>query len=227
MSPFSVFINIIRCFFGKWSMWSYTEFSNENYYINDVVYNKIVFASTKAVKKFIWLVKWTIKFLVSSVKNNSFCLGGSTNQLLINFCFVQSKSYPENGYRIKLLPIILTQKMKTIVALTSTHVIYIFGLNHSLKDMFSVVRSVAKHNNTTFFSISSNTLKKKQLIFWSNCSYFLLLCFSPKHNSDPYVYSKIVFLTRNISHFRSWHFTFPTKKTTLMPPAFRAYDLDF
>ena len=117
--------------------------------------------------------------------------------------------------------------MKTIVALTSTHVIYIFGLNHSLKDMFSVVRSVAKHNNTTFFSISSNTLKKKQLIFWSNCSYFLLLCFSLKHNSDPYVYSKIVFLTRNISHFRSWHFTFPTKKTTLMPPAFRAYDLDF
>lgn len=119
----------------------------------------------------------------------------------------------------------LTQKMKTIVALTSTHVIYIFGLNHSLKDMFSVVRSVAKHNNTTFFSISSNTLKKKQLIFWSNCSYFLLLCFSLKHNSDPYVYSKIVFLTRNISHFRSWHFTFPTKKNNINASSFQGIRL--
>lgn len=59
----------------------------------------------------------------------------------------------------------LTQKMKTIVALTSTHVIYIFGLNHSLKDMFSVVRSIPKHNNTTFFSISSNTLQKNSLFF--------------------------------------------------------------
>lgn len=192
MSPFSVFINIIRCFFGKWSMWSYTEFSNENYYITDVVYNKTVFASTKAVKKFIWLIKWTIKFLVSSVKNNSCCLGGSTNQLLINFSFVQSKSYPENGYRIKLVPIMLTQKMKTIVALTSTHVIYIFGLNHSLKDMFSVVRSIPKHNNTTFFSISSNTLQKNSLFFGrivvTFCSFAFPLNIILIHMSTPKLY---------------------------------------
>ena len=158
---------------------------------------------------------------MSSVKNNSCCLGGSTNQLLINFSFVQSKSYPENGYRIKLLPIILTQKMKTKVALTSTHVIYIFGLNHSLKDMFSVVRSVAKHNNTTFFSISSNTLKKKNSLFFGRivvtfCSFAFPQNIILIHLSTP----KLCFSQEIYSHFRSWHFTFPTKKNNINASSF-------
>lgn len=121
----------------------------------------------------------------------------------------------------------LTQKMKTIVALTSTHVIYIFGLNHSLKDMFSVVRSIPKHNNTTFFSISSNTLQKNSLFFGRIVVTFCSFAFPQNiiliHVSTPKLYfSQEIYLIFDLGTSLSLQ-----KKTTLMPPAFRAYDLDF
>ena len=116
--------------------------------------------------------------------------------------------------------------MKTKVALTSTHVIYIFGLNHSLKDMFSVVRSVAKHNNTTFFSISSNTLKKKNSLFFGRivvtfCSFAFPQNIILIHLSTP----KLCFSQEIYSHFRSWHFTFPTKKNNINASSFQGIRL--